>query len=67
MRPCSIGAWDTHDVDAFSAMFADDFLCTDDTVQGTMTSLDQVREYMSGWFTAFPDMRVPELNRVGRR
>jgi len=33
MRACSIGAWDTHDVDAFSAMFADDFLCTEDTVQ----------------------------------
>jgi hypothetical protein len=33
MRACSVGAWDTHDVDAFSAMFADDFLCTDDTVR----------------------------------
>jgi steroid delta-isomerase-like uncharacterized protein len=59
-----IGAWDTHDVDSFAAMFADDFVYTDDTVQGTMTSLDQVREYMSGWFKAFPDMRVQELNRV---
>jgi hypothetical protein len=43
-----IGATDTHDVDSFAAMFADDFVYTDDTVQGTMTSLDQVREYMSG-------------------
>jgi steroid delta-isomerase-like uncharacterized protein len=59
-----IGAWDTHDVDSFAAMFADDFVYTDDTVEGTMTSLDQVREYMSGLFTAFPDMRVQELNRV---
>jgi len=59
-----IGAWDTHDVDSFAAMFADDFVNTDDTVEGTMTSLDQVREYMSGLFTAFPDMRVQELNRV---
>jgi len=59
-----IGAWDTHDVDSFAAMFADDFVYTVDTVEGTMTSLDQVREYMSGLFTAFPDMRVQELNRV---
>jgi steroid delta-isomerase-like uncharacterized protein len=57
-------AWDTHDVDAFAAMFADNFIYSDDTVQGAMTSLDQVREYMSGWFTAFPDMKVKEQNRV---
>jgi hypothetical protein len=24
--------WDTHDVDAFAAMFADNFVLTDDTV-----------------------------------
>jgi hypothetical protein len=30
-----IGAWDTHDVDSFAAMFADDFVYTDDTVEGT--------------------------------
>ncbi len=59
-----IAAWDTHDVDAFAAMFADGFVYTDDTVQGAMASLDQVREYMSGWFTAFPDMKVKEQNRV---
>ena len=59
-----IAAWDTHDVDAFAAMFADGFAQTDDTVQGAMASLDQVREYMSGWFTAFPDMKVKEQNRV---
>ena len=27
-----IGAWDTHDVDSFAAIFADDFVYTDDTV-----------------------------------
>jgi steroid delta-isomerase-like uncharacterized protein len=59
-----IGAWDTHDVDSFAAMFANDFVYTDDTVPETMNTLDQVREYMTGLFTAFPDMRVKELNRV---
>jgi hypothetical protein len=49
-----IGAWDTHDVDSFAAMFADDFVYTDDTVEGTMTSLDQVREYMSACSQLFP-------------
>jgi hypothetical protein len=59
-----IAAWDNHNVDAFAAMFADNFVYTDGTVQGAMTSLDQVREYMSGWFTAFPDMKVKEQSRV---
>src|SRR5215207_6063054 len=59
-----IGAWDNHDVDSLATMFADDFVYTDDTAQETMTSLDQVRDYMSGLFTAFPDMKVKEQNRV---
>jgi steroid delta-isomerase-like uncharacterized protein len=56
--------WDAHDVDGFAAMFADTFVYTDDTVPGAMTSVDQVQQYMSGWFTAFPEMRVKGLNRV---
>jgi len=32
-----IGAWDTYDVDSFAAMFADDFVHTDDTVEGTVS------------------------------
>jgi hypothetical protein len=59
-----IGAWDTHDVDSFAAMFANDFVYADDTVPETMTWLNQVREYMTGLFSAFPDMRVKKLNRV---
>jgi steroid delta-isomerase-like uncharacterized protein len=59
-----LAAWDAHDVDGFAGLFAADFVYTDDTVAGAMTSLDQVRDYMSGWFTAFPDMRVRQLNQV---
>jgi steroid delta-isomerase-like uncharacterized protein len=59
-----LGAWDSHDVDGFAALFASDFAYTDDTVPGVMSSVDQVREYMSGWFTAFPDMRLTRLARV---
>ena len=59
-----LAAWDSHDVDGFAALFAGDFVYTDDTIPGTLTSGEQVREYMSGWFTAFPDMRLTELSRV---
>ena len=51
-----LAAWDTHDVDGLAAMFADPFVYTDDTVTRAMTSVDQVQHYMSGWFTAFPDL-----------
>ena len=29
-----------------------------------MRAPDQARQYMQGWFTAFPDMRVRTINRV---
>jgi steroid delta-isomerase-like uncharacterized protein len=59
-----MAAWDGHDVDGFVALFADEFVYTDDTLPQAMTSADQLREYMSGWYTAFPDMRAKDLNRV---
>lgn len=62
-----IAAWDTHDVDAFAAMFADNFVYTDDTIQGTMTSLDQVREYMSGLVHGLSRHEGRRANPSGRR
>jgi hypothetical protein len=49
-----LAAWDAHDVDGFAEMFAADFVYNDDTVPGSDDVARQVRDYMSGWFTAFP-------------
>jgi SnoaL-like domain len=59
-----MAAWDRHDVDAFIALFAEDFVWTDLTLPEAMRTKDQVRQYMQVWFTAFPDMRVRQTNRV---
>jgi steroid delta-isomerase-like uncharacterized protein len=59
-----IAAWDRHDADGFAALFADDFVWTDLTVPEPMRTKDQARQYAQAWFTAFPDMRVKETNRV---
>jgi hypothetical protein len=59
-----IAAWDGHDVDGFVGLFADDFTWTDLTLPEPMRTTEQARQYMQGWFTAFPDMRVTQTNRV---
>jgi predicted ester cyclase len=57
-------AWDQHDVDGFMALLADGFVWTDVTLPEPMRTLDQARQYMQEWFTAFPDMRTKQTNRV---
>lgn len=64
MDQAGMTAWDKHDVDGFANLFADSFVYTDDTMPAPMTSREAVRDYMQAWFTAFPDMRVRETNRV---
>jgi steroid delta-isomerase-like uncharacterized protein len=59
-----MAAWDRHDVDAFIALFADDFVWTDLTLPEPMRTREQARQYMQAWFTAFPDMRTRQTNRV---
>lgn len=57
-------AWDQRDVEAFLDLFADDFVWRDLTVLEPMTTREAARQYMQGWFTAFPDMRSTTTNRV---
>jgi steroid delta-isomerase-like uncharacterized protein len=59
-----MAAWDKHDPDAFMDLFATEFVWRDLTVPEEMRTKDQGRQYMQGWFTAFPDMRVHTINRV---
>jgi steroid delta-isomerase-like uncharacterized protein len=59
-----MAAWDKQDPDAFIDLFADEFVWRDLTVPEEMRTPDQARQYMQGWFTAFPDMRVRTTNLV---
>jgi steroid delta-isomerase-like uncharacterized protein len=57
-------AWDAHDADAFADLFADEFTVNDVAVPEPITTREGVRQYAEGWFTAFPDMSVKQMNRV---
>jgi len=59
-----MSAWDAHDTATFTSLFADDFVYVDDSVPAPMKSADEIRSYMETWYTAFPDMRATEVNRV---
>ena len=59
-----IAAWDSHDADAFADLMADDFAWTDLTLPEPMRTKDEARQYAQAWFTAFPDMRIKETNRI---
>jgi steroid delta-isomerase-like uncharacterized protein len=59
-----MSAWDRHDVPGFVALLASDFVWSDLTVPEPMRNREEARQYMQAWFTAFPDMRVKQTNRV---
>lgn len=59
-----MAAWDRHDPDAFVGLFGEDFTWRDLTVPQEMRSRDEARQYMEGWFRAFPDMHVRTVDRV---
>jgi steroid delta-isomerase-like uncharacterized protein len=59
-----MSAWDRHDVPGFVALLASDFVWSDLTLPEPMRSREEARQYMQAWFTAFPDMRVKQTNRV---
>lgn len=59
-----IRAWNEQDTDAWLALLADEFVWRDVTVPEPMTTREAAREYIQGWFTAFPDMRVTVTSRV---
>jgi len=59
-----MAAWDSHDTAGFAALFADDFVYLDDSSPAPLRSKDEIQTYMQAWYTAFPDMRASETNRV---
>ena len=59
-----MSAWDKHNRDDFADMFADSFVFRDSSLPQPLQSKDEIRQYMQGWFTAFPDMHVRQINRV---
>ncbi|MBI5838772.1 MAG: ester cyclase [Chloroflexi bacterium] len=60
----NIAAWNAHDVERSVAIFPDDVTWHDVGSPQPFKGKDAVRQYIQGWFTAFPDMKITVKNRV---
>jgi steroid delta-isomerase-like uncharacterized protein len=58
-----IAAWNAHDVERAAAVFPDDVVWIDTGSPQPMNK-DGLRQYLQGWFTAFPDIKITVTNRV---
>lgn len=59
-----MAAWNAHDADRAIALLADDVVWQDVTIPEAMRGKTAVRQYIQGWFKAFPDMKAVVKNRV---
>ena len=60
----NIAAWNAHDVDRFLAIVSDDIMWNDVSNPQPFQGKEAVRQYMQGWFSAFPDMKITVTNRL---
>jgi steroid delta-isomerase-like uncharacterized protein len=51
-------AWNAHDPDAVAACYAEDAEVVDVTMPEPMRGREGIRAYVSGYVTAFPDLRL---------
>lgn len=58
-----IAAWNAHDVERAVAVFPDDVVWLDTGSPQPMNK-DGIRQYLQGWFSAFPDIQITIINRV---
>ena len=59
-----MGAWSSHDPDAWLGMFADGFVYYDWTSREPIRDQQALRKNFEAWMTAFPDMQVKQVARV---
>jgi steroid delta-isomerase-like uncharacterized protein len=59
-----IAAWNAHDVERALAIFPDDVKWHDVTSPQPFQGKEAIRQYLQGWFSAFPDIKMTVKNRV---
>ena len=60
-----IAAWNAHDVERALAIFPDNVMWHDVSSPQPFNGKDGIRQYLQGWFSAFPDMKITVKNRRG--
>jgi len=59
-----IAAWSAHDADRALALLSEDVVWQDVASPEPMHGKAAIRQYLQGWFTAFPDLNARVKNRV---
>jgi steroid delta-isomerase-like uncharacterized protein len=59
-----IAAWNAHDVERALAIFPDNVKWQDVSSPQPFNNKDGIRQYLQGWFSAFPDIKITVTNRV---
>ena len=59
-----IAAWNAHDVERALAVFPDEVVWQDVGSPQPFAGKDALRQYLQGWFSAFPDITITVKNRV---
>ena len=57
-------AWNAHDVDGPLALYSDDVVWVDVGIPEPLRGKEAVRQYVQGWFSAFPDIKLTVKNRL---
>ncbi len=59
-----IAAWNAHDVERALAIFPDNVMWHDVSSPQAFDGKGAIGQYLQGWFSAFPDIRITVKNRV---
>jgi predicted ester cyclase len=57
-------AWNAHDIDGSLANYSDDIVWVDVGIPEPLRGKEAVRQYIQGWFSAFPDINITVKNRL---
>lgn len=60
----NFAAWNAHDIERSLALYADDVVWQDVGIPQALQGREAVRQYIQGWFTAFPDIQLTVKNRL---
>jgi steroid delta-isomerase-like uncharacterized protein len=60
----NFAAWNNHDVDGSLELYSDDVVWQDVGIPEPLHGKEAVRQYIQGWFSAFPDIKLTVTNRL---
>jgi steroid delta-isomerase-like uncharacterized protein len=56
--------WNAHDIDGSLALYSEHIVWQDVGIPQPLHGREAVRQYIQGWFSAFPDIQLTVTNRV---